>query len=165
MWSWPPSPPAPIPPIPQSSWPQDLWQKRPGRGDLALNPGSRPPWPRGVKSLPTTSRESGLQESLDALGFHVVGHGCTTCIGNSGPLPEAISKAIHRHDLSVCSVLSGNRNFEGRISPDVKANYLASPPLVVCYALAGTLLVDLTKESLGKDREGRGGVYGRPLAE
>jgi aconitate hydratase len=89
---------------------------------------------------------SGLNEPLDALGFNLVGYGCTTCIGNSGPLPEEISEVINEHDLSVCSVLSGNRNFEGRINPDVKMNYLASPPLVVAYALAGTMDWDPIEE-------------------
>jgi aconitate hydratase len=98
---------------------------------------------------------SGLQEHLDALGFSLVGYGCTTCIGNSGPLPEAISKAINENDLVACSVLSGNRNFEGRVNPDVRANYLASPPLVVAYALAGSLRVDVTREPLGRDKHGK----------
>src|SRR5271170_3903056 len=98
--------------------------------------------------------ESGLQKSLDKLGFNLVGFGCTTCIGNSGPLPEAISETIAKRDLVVAAVLSGNRNFEGRVNPDTRANYLASPPLVVAYALAGSLQVDLTKEPLGYDRTG-----------
>jgi len=98
--------------------------------------------------------KAGLQEALDGLGFNLVGYGCTTCIGNSGPLPEAISKAINDRGLVCTSVLSGNRNFEGRISQDVKANYLASPPLVVAYALAGSMKVDITKDPLGKDRHG-----------
>jgi aconitate hydratase len=95
-----------------------------------------------------------LSEHLDALGFHTVGYGCTTCIGNSGPLPENIEQAINEGDLVVTSVLSGNRNFEGRISPNIKANYLASPPLVVAYALAGTVNTDLQNDALGKDRDG-----------
>jgi aconitate hydratase len=95
-----------------------------------------------------------LQKSLDKLGFNVVGFGCTTCIGNSGPLPEAISATINKHNLVAAAVLSGNRNFEGRVNPDVRANYLASPPLVVAYALAGSLQVDLTKEPLGHDKAG-----------
>ena len=95
-----------------------------------------------------------LQKDLDALGFNLVGYGCTTCIGNSGPLPEAISETINANDLVACSVLSGNRNFEGRVNPDVRANYLASPPLVVAYALAGSMFVDITKDSLGKDKDG-----------
>lgn len=97
---------------------------------------------------------SGLIDSLNELGFHIVGYGCTTCIGNSGPLPEQIARAIDEQDLAVVSVLSGNRNFEGRIHPQVKASYLASPPLVVAYALAGTAHIDLTTEPLGEDREG-----------
>ena len=97
---------------------------------------------------------AGLQEALDRLGFDLVGYGCTTCIGNSGPLPEAISRAIQANDLVACAVLSGNRNFEGRISPDVRANYLASPPLVVAYAIAGTLRIDLAREPIGTGRDG-----------
>ncbi len=95
-----------------------------------------------------------LQKSLDRLGFNVVGFGCTTCIGNSGPLPEAISATINQHNLVAAAVLSGNRNFEGRVNPDVRANYLASPPLVVAYALAGSMQIDLTKEPLGHDKAG-----------
>ncbi len=97
---------------------------------------------------------SGLQEDLDALGFNLVGFGCTTCIGNSGPLPEAVSAAIDAGDLVAAAVLSGNRNFEGRVNPDVRANYLASPPLVVAYALAGTMLADLVTEPLGIGSDG-----------
>ena len=97
---------------------------------------------------------SGLDEYLDQLGFNLVGYGCTTCIGNSGPLPEAISKAVNEHDLVVCSVLSGNRNFEGRIQQDVRNNYLASPPLCVAYALAGRMDVDLETEPVGHGRDG-----------
>ncbi|MEQ9519190.1 MAG: aconitate hydratase AcnA [Parvibaculum sp.] len=99
--------------------------------------------------------KAGLTKDLDAMGFDLVGYGCTTCIGNSGPLPPAISKSIADNDLVVSSVLSGNRNFEGRVSPDVRTNYLASPPLVVAYALAGTVTKDLTKEPIGKDSNGR----------
>jgi aconitate hydratase len=105
---------------------------------------------------------SGLLDDLEVLGFGVVGYGCTTCIGNSGPLPEPISKAINSHDLVGAAVLSGNRNFEGRISPDVRANYLASPPLVVAYAIAGTIDWDPINEPLGKDREGND-VYLRDI--
>jgi aconitate hydratase len=100
-------------------------------------------------------KKAGLQGDLDALGFNLVGFGCTTCIGNSGPLPENISKAINDNDLVAVSVLSGNRNFEGRVNPDVRANYLASPPLVVAYALAGSMLVDLTKDPLGTGSDGQ----------
>ena len=99
--------------------------------------------------------KAGLNKYLDELGFNLVGYGCTTCIGNSGPLDNNISEAIKKGDLYAVSVLSGNRNFEGRINPDVKANYLASPPLVVAYALAGSMNIDLYKEPLGKDKEGK----------
>ena len=98
--------------------------------------------------------KAGLQDDLDALGFDLVGYGCTTCIGNSGPLPERIAKAVNDNDMVVCSVLSGNRNFEGRVNPDVRANYLASPPLVVAYALAGSMNVDITNDPLGEDKAG-----------
>ena len=100
-------------------------------------------------------KSAGLTKSLDALGFNLVGYGCTTCIGNSGPLPEAISDSIQKNDVVACSVLSGNRNFEGRVNPDVRANYLASPPLVVAYALAGTMQLDLTTEPLGTGKDGK----------
>jgi aconitate hydratase len=99
--------------------------------------------------------QSGLQSDLDAMGFNLVGYGCTTCIGNSGPLPEEITKAIVAGDLVAASVLSGNRNFEGRVNPDTRANYLASPPLVVAYALAGSMQVDLNKEPLGTGSDGQ----------
>jgi aconitate hydratase len=98
--------------------------------------------------------KSGLTPYLEKLGFYLVGYGCTTCIGNSGPLPEEISKAVNDNDLSVAAVLSGNRNFEGRISPDVKMNYLASPPLVIAYALAGTMDFDFESQPLGRDKDG-----------
>ena len=98
--------------------------------------------------------KAGLSKDLDALGFNLVGYGCTTCIGNSGPLAEPIARAIETGDLTVAAVLSGNRNFEGRISPHVKANYLASPPLVVAYAIAGSMKIDITKEPLGQDKNG-----------
>ena len=99
--------------------------------------------------------KAGLQKDLDALGFNVVGYGCTTCIGNSGPLAENIQKAIEKENLVAASVLSGNRNFEGRINPHVRANYLASPPLVVAYAIAGSMLKDINNEPLGQDTEGK----------
>ncbi|MBS1716748.1 MAG: aconitate hydratase AcnA [Armatimonadetes bacterium] len=99
--------------------------------------------------------KAGLQQYLDQLRFNIVGYGCTTCIGNSGPLPDVISKKVNEENLVVAAVLSGNRNFEGRISPDVKANYLMSPPLVVAYALAGSIEVDLTKDPLGEDKDGK----------
>ncbi|HEY4029586.1 MAG TPA: aconitate hydratase AcnA [Caulobacteraceae bacterium] len=99
-------------------------------------------------------KASGLQKDLDAIGFNLVGYGCTTCIGNSGPLPEAISKSVQDNDLVAVSVLSGNRNFEGRVNPDVRANYLASPPLVVAYALAGSMRMDLATSPVGQDKNG-----------
>jgi aconitate hydratase len=106
--------------------------------------------------------KSGLQKDLDALGFNLVGFGCTTCIGNSGPLPEEISEAINTNDLVAAAVLSGNRNFEGRVNADVRANYLASPPLVVAYAIAGSMQIDVAKQPLGTDQKGRK-VYLRDL--
>ncbi|MCL4143460.1 UNVERIFIED_CONTAM: hypothetical protein GTU68_042649, partial [Idotea baltica] len=98
--------------------------------------------------------KANLTDDLNALGFNLVGYGCTTCIGNSGPLPENISAAIAEGDLVSCSVLSGNRNFEGRIGPDIKANYLASPPLVVAYAIAGDMNINVAKDAIGKDKDG-----------
>jgi aconitate hydratase len=109
----------------------------------------------GSKVVTEYYKQSGLLPHLENLGFNVVGYGCTTCIGNSGPLPEAVHKAVTDGKLVASSVLSGNRNFEGRINPDVKANYLASPPLVVAYALAGSTAIDLTKEPLGTGRDGK----------
>lgn len=100
-------------------------------------------------------KEAGLTEYMDQLGFNLVGYGCTTCIGNSGPLPEAVEKAVREGDLVAAGVLSGNRNFEGRIHPWVKANYLASPPLVVAYALAGTVNIDMNNDPIGKDKDGK----------
>jgi aconitate hydratase len=121
---------------------------------------SRKPWVKttlapGSKVVMDYYERAGLLPYLDKLGFNLVGYGCTTCIGNSGPLPPAISAAVNEHDLTVVSVLSGNRNFEGRINPDVKMNYLASPPLVVAYALAGTMDIDLDHEPLGLDTDGK----------
>ena len=120
---------------------------------------TRKPWVKtsfapGSKVVTEYLGEAGLIEDLEALGFYLVGYGCTTCIGNSGPLQAEISAAVHDGNLVVTSVLSGNRNFEGRISPDVRANYLASPPLVVAYAIAGTVDIDLTSEPLGIDPDG-----------
>jgi aconitate hydratase len=120
----------------------------------------RKPWVKttlapGSKVVMDYYERAGLLPYLEKLGFSLVGYGCTTCIGNSGPLPEAISEAVNASDLTVVSVLSGNRNFEGRINPDVKMNYLASPPLVVAYALAGTMDIDLTSEPLGTGKSGQ----------
>ena len=134
-----------------------------GAGLLARNAVARglkvKPWVKtslapGSQVVTDYMLRAGLQDDLDALGFNLVGYGCTTCIGNSGPLPGPISKAINENDLVATSVLSGNRNFEGRISPDVRANYLASPPLVVAYAIAGSMQIDITKEPLGQDQDG-----------
>jgi aconitate hydratase len=100
-------------------------------------------------------KKSGLQKDLDAMGFNLVGYGCTTCIGNSGPLPDAISKTVQASDIVAAAVLSGNRNFEGRVNPDVRANYLASPPLVVAYAIAGSMQIDMANEPLGRSKNGR----------
>jgi aconitate hydratase len=108
----------------------------------------------GSKVVTEYYEKAGLMDDLEALGFYLVGYGCTTCIGNSGPLPEEISHAVHDNDLAVTAVLSGNRNFEGRINPDVKMNYLASPPLVIAYALAGTMNFDFESEPLGHDSDG-----------
>jgi aconitate hydratase len=109
----------------------------------------------GSKVVTEYLQQTGLMEDLEALGFYLVGYGCTTCIGNSGPLPEDIAAAIHKGNLLATSVLSGNRNFEGRIHQDVRANYLASPPLVVAYALAGTMSIDLYQDPLGVDTDGK----------
>ncbi|WP_222196057.1 aconitate hydratase [Modestobacter italicus] len=116
----------------------------------------------GSKVVTDYYEKSQLTPYLEKLGFYLVGYGCTTCIGNSGPLPEPVSKAVNEADLAVVSVLSGNRNFEGRINPDVKMNYLASPPLVIAYALAGTMDLDLTTEPLGKGTDGQD-VYLRDI--
>ncbi|MFE9206893.1 aconitate hydratase [Micromonospora sp. NPDC007230] len=120
---------------------------------------SRKPWVKttlapGSKVVMDYYDRAGLTPYLEKLGFNLVGYGCTTCIGNSGPLPEEVSAAVNEGDLAVVSVLSGNRNFEGRINPDVKMNYLASPPLVVAYALAGTMDIDLANEPIGEDSQG-----------
>jgi aconitate hydratase len=135
-----------------------------GAGLLARNAHARglkpKPWVKtslapGSQVVGEYLDKSGLQEDLDAVGFNLVGYGCTTCIGNSGPLPEPIADAIDTHDVVAAAVLSGNRNFEGRVNPYVRANYLASPPLVVAYAFAGTMQKDLTKEPLGTDQNGQ----------
>ena len=126
----------------------------------AYEKGLRPkPWVKttvapGSQVVTDYYEKSGLQQYLDALGFNTVGYGCVTCIGNTGPLIPEVSKAVNEHDLAVTAVLSGNRNFEGRISPDVKMNYLASPPLVIVYGLAGTMDIDLENDPLGQDEQG-----------
>ncbi|MEU8628013.1 aconitate hydratase AcnA [Streptomyces sp. NPDC048669] len=121
---------------------------------------SRKPWVKttlapGSKVVTDYFDKAGLTPYLEKLGFNLVGYGCTTCIGNSGPLLDEVSKAVNDHDLAVTSVLSGNRNFEGRINPDVKMNYLASPPLVVAYAIAGSMRADITRAALGTDQQGK----------
>ena len=121
---------------------------------------TRKPWVKtslapGSKVVTEYLEKAGLQRFLDTLGFNLVGYGCTTCIGNSGPLPDEIAAEVHDRGLVVCAVLSGNRNFEGRIQQDVRANYLASPPLVVAYTLTGSLNVDLTTEPLGTGSDGK----------
>ena len=135
-----------------------------GAGLLARNANrlglKQKPWVKtslapGSQVVAEYLEKAGLQKELDQIGFNLVGFGCTTCIGNSGPLPAPISKTINEKGLIAAAVLSGNRNFEGRVSPDVQANYLASPPLVVAYALAGTVTKDLTTEPLGEDRDGK----------
>ncbi|ARN81237.1 aconitate hydratase AcnA [Methylocystis bryophila] len=135
-----------------------------GAGLLARNAVARglkvKPWVKtslapGSQVVAAYLEKAGLQKPLDKLGFNLVGFGCTTCIGNSGPLPAPVSKTIQAHDLVAASVLSGNRNFEGRVNADVQANYLASPPLVVAFALAGTVAIDLSSEPLGSDKKGK----------
>src|SRR5947207_9639786 len=136
----------------------------PGRRHRARNAAAKglrsKPWVKtslapGSQVVAGYLQKAGLQDALDALGFNLVGFGCTTCIGNSGPLAPEISKAVNEQDLVVAAVLSGNRNFEGRVNADVRANFLASPPLVVAYALAGSLQVDLVKTPLGVDPKGK----------
>ncbi len=142
-----------------------------GAGLLARNAVKRglsvKPWVKtslapGSQVVTDYLKSAGLLDDLEALGFFIVGYGCTTCIGNSGPLPQAIGDAVRGHELVVSSVLSGNRNFEGRVHADVRTNYLASPPLVVAYALAGNLGIDITSEPLGQDQEGND-VYLRDI--
>jgi aconitate hydratase len=131
-----------------------LVAKKAAENGLKVKPWVKTSLAPGSQVVTEYLNEAGLMDDLEKLGFHVVGYGCATCIGNSGPLPEAVSQAIAEGDLSVCSVLSGNRNFEGRIHAEVRMNYLASPPLVVAYALAGTMNIDLYKEPLGQDADG-----------
>lgn len=131
-----------------------LLAKKAREKGLSVKPWVKTSLAPGSQVVTDYLERSGLQDDLDALGFTLVGYGCTTCIGNSGPLPAELASTIHEHDLVSCSVLSGNRNFEGRIGPDIKANFLASPPLVVAYALAGSLQIDLTSEPLGQGQDG-----------
>jgi aconitate hydratase len=129
---------------------------------LKIKPWVKTSFAPGSQVVTEYLNKAGLSKELDTMGFNLVGYGCTTCIGNSGPLPEPISKAIREGQLTVTAVLSGNRNFEGRIHAEVKANYLASPPLVVAYAIAGNMNIDITKEPLGKSCDGKP-VYLRDL--
>jgi aconitate hydratase len=129
---------------------------------LAVKPWVKTSLAPGSRVVTEYLNQAGLMEPLRSLGFHTVGYGCTTCIGNSGPLPEPVSRAIHEGNLSVCSVLSGNRNFEGRVHAEVRMNYLASPPLVVAYALAGRMDIDLQHEPIGTGKDGAA-VYLRDI--
>ena len=131
-----------------------LLAKKASAKGLKVKPWVKTSMAPGSKVVTEYYEKAGLWPALQDLGYHLVGYGCTTCIGNSGPLPEDVSAAVNEHDLAVTSVLSGNRNFEGRINPDVKMNYLASPPLVVAYALAGTMDFDFETEALGQDQDG-----------
>ena len=141
-----------------------LLAKKAVEAGLATKPWVKTTLAPGSKVVMDYYERAGLVPYLDKLGFNLVGYGCTTCIGNSGPLPEAISAGVAENDLAVVSVLSGNRNFEGRINPDVKMNYLASPPLVVAYALAGTMDFDMEHEPLGTPARRHPGVPARHLA-
>jgi aconitate hydratase len=131
-----------------------LAQKATDRG-LQVKPWVKTSLAPGSKVVMDYLEATGLLTALERLKFHLVGYGCTTCIGNSGPLPEPVDRVVKERDLVACAVLSGNRNFEGRINPSVRANYLASPPLVVAYAIAGTMNIDLTKDPIGKDQLGK----------
>ncbi len=139
-----------------------LLAKKAGERGLRVKPWVKTSLAPGSKVVTEYLDKAGLTQYLDDLGFNLVGYGCTTCIGNSGPLPDEVAAQVRERNLVVASVLSGNRNFEGRIQPLVRANYLASPPLVVAYALAGWMTVDLTQEPLGRDRAGRD-VYLRDI--
>jgi len=132
-----------------------LLAKKAAEKGLTSKPWVKPSIGPGSKVVTEYLEKAGLLEALEKVGFYIVGYGCTTCIGNSGPLPPTVSKAIDEKDLFVASVLSGNRNFEGRVHAEVRANYLASPPLVVAYALAGRADIDLSSEPLGKDKDGK----------
>ena len=131
-----------------------LLARNASRKGLKVKPWVKTTHGPGSKVVTEYYDKAGLTEDLEALGFYTVGYGCTTCIGNSGPLIEEVSAAINENDLAVTAVLSGNRNFEGRINPDVKMNYLASPPLVIAYALAGSMNFDFEIDALGKDQDG-----------
>src|SRR6185312_7954236 len=129
-------------------------QKAVARG-LKVRPWVKTSLAPGSQVVTDYLKKAGLDTALNKLGFNLAGYGCTTCIGNSGPLPDPIAKAVVDGDLAVASVLSGNRNFEGRVNPHVRANYLASPPLVVAYALAGNINLNLETDPLGTDKNGK----------
>ncbi len=139
-----------------------LLARKANQKGLKVKPWVKTSMAPGSQVVTNYYERAGLWPDLEALDFYLVGYGCTTCIGNSGPLPEEVSQAVNEHDLSVAAVLSGNRNFEGRINPDVKMNYLASPPLVIAYALAGTVDFDFETEALGTDKQGNA-VYLRDV--
>ena len=142
-----------------------LLAKKAGEKGLTSKPWVKTSLAPGSKVVTEYLKDSGFLPYLENIGFHLVGYGCTTCIGNSGPLPEPVANAIQEGDLVAAAVLSGNRNFEGRIHANVRANYLASPPLVVAYALAGSMDVDLYNEPLGNDSEGNPVFLQRHLAD
>src|SRR5207248_8717800 len=131
-----------------------LLAKKAGEKGLTINPAVKTSLAPGSRVVTDYLKRAGLMPYLEALQFHVVGYGCTTCIGNSGPLPDEVAQAVQDNGLVVAAVLSGNRNFEARIHPQVRASYLASPPLVVAFALAGTVDIDLTTDPIGLDRNG-----------
>ena len=133
----------------------DCSPKKQWRKDFKFRLGLKTSLAPGSKVVTDYLAKAGLTPYLEKLKFHLVGYGCTTCIGNSGPLPTEVSQAIDEKELVVASVLSGNRNFEGRINSEVRANYLMSPPLVVAFALAGRIDIDLRKDAIGKDRDGK----------
>ena len=139
--------------------------KKAGEKGLTSKPWVKTSLAPGSRVVTEYLKDSGLLPHLEKLGFHIVGYGCTTCIGNSGPLPEPVANGIQEGDLVAAAVLSGNRNFEGRIHANVRANYLASPPLVVAYALAGSMDVDLYNDPLGNDPQGKPVYLERHLAD
>ena len=160
-----PSPAAPTPATRRSCWPRDCSPKRRSRRGCTVPPYVKTSLAPGSRVVSDYLDQAGLTEPLAKLGFHTVGYGCTTCIGNSGPLPEPVAHAVNEGNLVASAVISGNRNFEGRVNPLVKANYLASPPLVVAYAIAGTTDIDLVKEPIGTGTGGQQGVPQGHLAD
>ncbi len=163
--SSPPSPVARTRATPASCSAPGLLAKKAVERGLHVNPAVKTSLGPGSRVVSEYLNSTGLQPYLDKLGFQVVGYGCTTCIGNSGPLNRTIEDSITEHDLVTAAVLSGNRNFEARIHQNIKANFLMSPPLVVAFALAGRVDIDMDKEPIGKDKHGRGRLPARPLAQ